>query len=95
MSEPGPVNPEKVVRALEKLGFEKVMQSDSYIVLRHPDGRWTTAPITHSEKHLDFHHPDGRWTSAEVRKDRIISKGMLRKILKDAGLSYEQLIGVE
>lgn len=94
MSEPGPVNPEKVVTALEKLGFEKVAQSDSHIVLRHSDGRWTTVQVTHSEKHLDFHHPDGRWTSADVQKDRILSKGMLRKILDDAGIPYESFTDI-
>ncbi|MFH1196569.1 MAG: type II toxin-antitoxin system HicA family toxin [bacterium] len=30
---------------LEKLGFVKIRQSGSNVVLRHPDGRWTTVPL--------------------------------------------------
>lgn len=92
MSELSLVKPEDALRALEALGFQRISQSESHIALRHPDGRWTTALLPHTEKHLDFHHPDGRWTSAELRKDRILSKGMLGKILEDLGISYEQFI---
>ncbi|MDW8111362.1 MAG: type II toxin-antitoxin system HicA family toxin [Candidatus Bipolaricaulota bacterium] len=36
-------------RILEKLGFQRIRQSGSHVVYRHPDGRWTTLPI-HSGK---------------------------------------------
>ena len=39
------LKPEQVVRALNRIGFEKIRQSGSHIVLRNPDGRWTTVPI--------------------------------------------------
>jgi predicted RNA binding protein YcfA (HicA-like mRNA interferase family) len=94
MSELSQVNPEDALRALERLGFRSIRQSEGHIALRHPDGRWTTALLPHTEKHLDFHHPDGRWTSAELRKDRILSKGMLRKVLEDLGISSEQFMKV-
>ena len=44
-----PLKPEQVARALKKLGFEKIRQSGSHIVLRHPDGRWTTVPSHRSK----------------------------------------------
>jgi predicted RNA binding protein YcfA (HicA-like mRNA interferase family) len=95
MSEMSPVNPEDALRALEALGFLRISQSVCHIALRHPDGRWTTALVTHAEKHLDYHHPDGRWTSASIQKDRILSKGMLGKILEDVGIPYEEFIDIK
>ncbi|MCS6937175.1 MAG: type II toxin-antitoxin system HicA family toxin [Candidatus Bipolaricaulota bacterium] len=44
-----PAKPEEVQRILEKLGFQRIRQSGSHVVYRHPDGRWTTLPI-HSGK---------------------------------------------
>ena len=44
-----PLKPKQVFRALKKLGFEMIRQSGSHIVLRHPDGRWTTVPIHRSK----------------------------------------------
>lgn len=40
-----PAKPEEVQRVLEKLGFQRIRQSGSHVVYRHPDGRWTTVPI--------------------------------------------------
>ena len=40
-----PATPEEVIRVLKKIGFEKIRQSGSHAVFRHPDGRWTTVPI--------------------------------------------------
>lgn len=40
-----PAKPEEVQRILEKLGFQRIRQSGSHVVYRHPDGRWTTVPI--------------------------------------------------
>lgn len=30
---------------LEHLGFERIRQSGSHAVLRHPNGRWATVPM--------------------------------------------------
>lgn len=40
-----PAKPEEVQRVLEKLGFQRIRQSGSHVVYRHPDGRWTTVPL--------------------------------------------------
>ena len=41
------VSAERVVRALEKYGFEVVRISGSHHIMRHPDGRGTTVPVHH------------------------------------------------
>lgn len=40
-----PAKPKEVERILEKLGFQRIRQSGSHAVHRHPDGRWTTVPL--------------------------------------------------
>ncbi len=41
----------KVVKALEKMGFEEVRQKGSHLFLRHPDGRITIVPV-HPTKNI-------------------------------------------
>lgn len=40
----------RVVRALEKAGFEVVRIRGSHYVLRHPDGRGTSVPVHRSQE---------------------------------------------
>jgi len=40
-----PLKSERVIKVLEKLGFEQIRQSGSHIVFKHPNGQWTTVPI--------------------------------------------------
>jgi predicted RNA binding protein YcfA (HicA-like mRNA interferase family) len=40
----------RVVRALEKAGFEVVRIRGSYYVLRHPDSRGTSVPVHGSQE---------------------------------------------
>ena len=35
----------EIVSILERRGFERIRQSGSHVVMRHPDGRWTTVPM--------------------------------------------------
>lgn len=49
MSKLRPVEADKVVKALSKLGFEIARQKGSHLVMKHPDGRVTVVPI-HGEK---------------------------------------------
>lgn len=37
--------PTELVRALERIGFERIRQKGSHLYLRHPDGRATVVPI--------------------------------------------------
>lgn len=45
MPEIRPLKPDELTRALEKIGFQRIRQSGSHAVYRHPDGRWATVPI--------------------------------------------------
>jgi len=35
----------EVIAALERHGFDRVRQSGSHVILRHPDGRRVTVPV--------------------------------------------------
>ena len=35
----------RVVKALEKVGFQVVRVKGSHRIMRNPDGRWTTVPV--------------------------------------------------
>ena len=43
-----------------------------------------------SGSHAVFYHPDGKWTTVPVHKGKEVAKGTLYKILKDAGITYEE-----
>ena len=44
-----PLTAKKTIRALGKIGFLKVRQKESHIIMRHPDGRMTVVPIHRGE----------------------------------------------
>jgi predicted RNA binding protein YcfA (HicA-like mRNA interferase family) len=46
--------------------------------------------IRQSGSHIVLRHTDGRWTTVPMHKGKEVAKGTLAKILKDAGLSYEE-----
>lgn len=69
-----PIPSEKVVKILEKLGFEKIRQRGSHVFLKHQDGRITVVP---------------------VHKGEDLGRGLLRKIIKDAKLTEEELAKFE
>ena len=35
----------RVLAILKRHGFQPIRRSGSHVVLRHPDGRWTTVPM--------------------------------------------------
>jgi predicted RNA binding protein YcfA (HicA-like mRNA interferase family) len=41
--------------------------------------------------HFRYKHPDGRKTTIPVHKGKDISRGLLRKILRDVDISIEEL----
>ena len=45
-----------------------------------------------SGSHAIFRHPDGRRTTVPVHGKRDIGRGMLRKIMRDAELSRDDLL---
>ena len=45
-----PQPPQKVIKALSKLGFKIVRKHGSHVVLKHPDGRLTVVPVHPGEE---------------------------------------------
>ncbi len=46
-----------------------------------------------SGSHAVFIHPDGRRTTVPIHGKRDLGKGLVRQIMKDAGLTIDDLIG--
>ena len=65
------VHGDRLVKALQRAGFEVTRQRGSHVRLRHQDGRVVTVPV-HAKQE--------------------IGRGLLRKILRDADLSVEELL---
>jgi predicted RNA binding protein YcfA (HicA-like mRNA interferase family) len=49
-------------------------------------------PIRQRGSHIYFRHPDGRATVVPFHKGEDISKGLLKKILQDIELSWEEFL---
>lgn len=69
-----PVSAEKVVKALNKIGFQPVRQKGSHLFMRHPDGRSTVIPI-HLGEEL------GRGILKEILSDVGMSKEEFLELL--------------
>lgn len=46
--------------------------------------------VRQSGSHAIFRHPDGRWTTVPIHKGKDVSKGIMYKILKDAGMTVQE-----
>jgi predicted RNA binding protein YcfA (HicA-like mRNA interferase family) len=46
--------------------------------------------LRQSGSHVILRHQDGRWTTVPMHKGKEVAKGTLAKVIKDAGLSYEE-----
>ncbi len=46
--------------------------------------------IRQKGSHIVYRHPDGRWITIPMHKGRDISVGLLRKIIKDLGITVEE-----
>ena len=62
-----PLTAKKIIRALGKIGFLKVRQKGSHVIMRHPDGRMTVVPIHRGEN-------IGPGLLLEINKDTKLSK---------------------
>jgi len=49
-------------------------------------------PIRQRGSHIYFRHPDGRSTVVPVHKGENISKGLIKKILQDIEMPWEEFI---
>ncbi len=71
---PLPVN--KVIKILEKIGFQKVRQKGSHVFLKHPDGRTTVVPIHKGEE-------IGRGLLRKIIKDAKLTREDFLKLSKE------------
>ncbi len=72
-----PTPPNKIIKALIKLGFKIVRQKGSHMVLKHSDGRITVVPI-HPEEEI------GRGLLAKIIRDTGLSKEEFLRTLEEA-----------
>jgi predicted RNA binding protein YcfA (HicA-like mRNA interferase family) len=71
-----PVPARKVIKLLNKVGFQTIRQRGSHVILKHPDARVTVVPI----------HPGedvGRGLLSKIIKDTRMSKEQFLKLLDD------------
>jgi len=69
-----PIEAERVVKALARIGFQIIRQHGSHLVMKHPDGRVTVVPV-HKGEAL------GRGILLKIAKDAQISKEELIQLL--------------
>lgn len=67
------VTGKKLIRALQKIGFEVVRTKGSHHFLQHPDGRCTVVPVHKGES-------IGRGLLAQILRDCEITREQLQKI---------------
>lgn len=70
-----PLPAKKVIKALEKLGFEQVRQKGSHLFMRHPDGRVTVVPV-HPQERI------GKGLIKKIMKDTKITRDEWIELLK-------------
>lgn len=70
-----PVEAEKVIEALAKIGFQSVRQKSSHHIMKHPDGRSTVVPV-HPGEEL------GRGILMEIMNDVGMSKKEFLELLE-------------
>lgn len=51
-------------------------------------------PVRHKGSHLRMRHPDGRVVTIPVHAGDDLGRGLLRKILRDADLTVDELINL-
>lgn len=67
------LKPQKLIKILNKLGFQQIRQRGSHIFLKHPDGRTTVVP---------FHKKDiGRGLMRAILNDIKITPKDFQKLL--------------
>ena len=68
-----PLSAHKLIKVLNRLGFQPLRQSGSHVLLINPDGKKTVVPV----------HPGEE-----------IDVGLLRRILKEAGIERDYFLKV-
>lgn len=71
-----PVPARKVIKLLNKIGFQTIRQRGSHVILKHPDERVTVVPI----------HPGediGRGLLSKILKDTRMTREQFLKLLEE------------
>jgi predicted RNA binding protein YcfA (HicA-like mRNA interferase family) len=71
-----PVPARRVIKLLNKVGFQTIRQRGSHVILKHPDGRVTVVPI----------HPGedvGRGLLSKIIKDTRMTREQFVKLLEE------------
>jgi len=71
-----PLPARKLVKILNKIGFEIVRQRGSHLILKHPDGRLTVIPVHPGEQ-------IGRGLLSKVLKDAKLTREEFLKLLEE------------
>jgi len=71
MSRIVPLSAKKIIKALEKVGFQSIRQKGSHLFLEHPDGRTTVLPI-HSTRDLKVNLITKILKDTEISRDEWI-----------------------
>lgn len=71
-----PVEPEVLIKALRRIGFQSVRQKGSHLIMKHPDGRSTVIPVHPGEKL-------GRGLLMEIISDVRMNKKEFLDLLED------------
>ena len=72
-----PIPAKKVIKVLNKIGFEVVRQRGSHVILKYPDGRVTIVPV-HSGEDI------GRGLLSKIIKDTRMTREQFLKLLEEA-----------
>jgi predicted RNA binding protein YcfA (HicA-like mRNA interferase family) len=72
-----PIPARKVIKLLNKIGFEVVRQRGSHLILKHPDGRLTVVPV-HSGEDI------GRGLLSKIIRDIRMTREEFLKLLEKA-----------
>ena len=72
-----PIPAKKVIKLLNKIGFEVVRQRGSHVILKHPDGRVTVVPV-HSGEDI------GRGLLSKIIKDTRMTREQFLELLDEA-----------
>ena len=70
-----PLPSEKIIKALQNLGFKIIRQKGSHVFLQHPDGRTTVVPVHKGE---DI----GRGLLRKIIKDAKVTKEEFMAVVK-------------
>jgi len=71
-----PLPSEKVIKVLEKIGFEIARRRGSHAVLKHPDGRITVVPLHKGEE-------IGRGLLRKIIRDAKLSREEFLSLLEE------------